>query len=62
MALGRAASDHHDLTSLLEAMSGKIQHRGPDSSGVWQDHNVPLALGHRRLSIVDLSELGHQNL
>ncbi|MCS5598113.1 MAG: asparagine synthase (glutamine-hydrolyzing) [Alphaproteobacteria bacterium] len=60
MALGRAASDHHDLTSLLEAMSGKIQHRGPDSSGLWQDSNVPLALGHRRLSIVDLSELGHQ--
>ncbi len=60
MALGRAPSGQHELTDLIEAMTNKIQHRGPDSSGLWADADVPLALGHRRLSIVDLSALGHQ--
>lgn len=36
----------------LERMCDAIAHRGPDGSGVWTDHGV--ALGHRRLSIIDL--------
>src|SRR5271167_1435140 len=36
----------------------RYQRRGPDDSGIWQDESV--LLGHRRLSIVDLSPLGHQ--
>lgn len=35
-----------------------MQHRGPDSFGVWEDNNICLL--HRRLAILDLSEAGHQ--
>ena len=41
-------------------MATALQHRGPDSSGVWVDEEVGVALGHRRLSIIDLSAAGHQ--
>jgi len=41
-------------------MCNAILHRGPDDSGVWVDAAAQVALGHRRLSIVDLSEHGHQ--
>ncbi|MEA1618177.1 asparagine synthase (glutamine-hydrolyzing) [Erythrobacter sp. T5W1-R] len=44
----------------LIAMTDAIIHRGPDSSGHWVDANAGVALGHRRLSIVDLSSAGHQ--
>ena len=42
----------------LEAMRDAIRHRGPDDAGTWINGNI--AFGHRRLSIVDLSPLGHQ--
>ena len=41
-------------------MIGPIVHRGPDDQGVWIDPEAGIALGHRRLAIVDLSPLGHQ--
>lgn len=37
-----------------------IAHRGPDDAGVWVDAEAGLALGHQRLSIIDLSPQGHQ--
>ncbi len=37
-----------------------IAHRGPDDEGVWVDPEAGVGLGHRRLSIVDLSPSGHQ--
>lgn len=46
--------------SLLEKMLKPIQHRGPDDGGVWVDERHGVALGHRRLSILDLSTAGHQ--
>ncbi len=46
--------------ALLEAMNTSLAHRGPDDSGIWRDDAAGLALVHRRLSIVDLSPLGHQ--
>lgn len=45
---------------VLDAMSNAIAHRGPDDSGVFVE--APVALAHRRLSILDLSPRGHQPL
>ncbi len=44
----------------LEAMMRKIEHRGPDDAGLWLHKECGVALGHRRLAIVDLSPAGHQ--
>jgi len=41
-------------------MADSLAHRGPDDRGVWTDPAAGVALGHRRLSILDLSPLGHQ--
>jgi len=48
------------LHEVTERMSAAIAHRGPDDSGIWVDAEAGVALGFRRLSIVDLSPLGHQ--
>ncbi len=48
------------LADTAKAMSDAIRHRGPDDSDVWVDEKAGLALGHRRLSIIDLSPLGRQ--
>ncbi len=44
----------------VACMADTQHHRGPDDSGVWVDAAYAIALGHRRLSIVDLSPAGHQ--
>ena len=49
-----------DMKVLVRHMADKIAHRGPDDSGVWVDAECGIALGHRRLSIVDLTFAGHQ--
>jgi len=41
-------------------MSAAIRHRGPDDDDVWYDAEAGIALGHRRLSIIDLSMHGRQ--
>lgn len=43
---------------LIQKMNQSIAHRGPDYSGVFQDEII--ALGHTRLSIIDLSDAAHQ--
>ena len=50
----------NDLTGRLAAMVGTLAHRGPDADGLWTDAEAGAALGHRRLSIVDLSAAGMQ--
>ncbi|OZB53437.1 MAG: asparagine synthase (glutamine-hydrolyzing) [Stenotrophomonas sp. 14-69-23] len=49
-----------ELTALAGAMGDALAHRGPDDRGVWVDAAAGVALAHRRLSILDLSPLGHQ--
>lgn len=43
---------------VVSRMNHVLQHRGPDGSGLWSDSGV--ALGHRRLKIIDLTEAGQQ--
>ena len=45
---------------LLRAMCDRLVHRGPDDSGEWYDAEAGVGLGHRRLSIIDLSAAGRQ--
>ena len=45
---------------VLERMAVSIRHRGPDDHGFYRDPAAGLALAHRRLSIIDLSEASHQ--
>jgi asparagine synthase (glutamine-hydrolysing) len=49
-----------DATATLRRMMLALHHRGPDASGEWLDAAHGIALGHRRLSIVDLSVEGNQ--
>jgi asparagine synthase (glutamine-hydrolysing) len=44
----------------MEAALDRLEHRGPDDRGTWQSPTAMLELGHTRLSIIDLSEAGHQ--
>jgi asparagine synthase (glutamine-hydrolysing) len=44
----------------LAAANDRLTHRGPDDCGIFTDNLAGVGLGHRRLSIVDISPLGHQ--
>lgn len=48
------------LGHTVQRMADALAHRGPDDAGVWVDADVGVGLGHRRLSIIDLSPAGHQ--
>jgi asparagine synthase (glutamine-hydrolysing) len=54
----RFSSNFHTQLDVVEAMNTALAHRGPDDHGVWSEG--PIALGHLRLSIIDLSPGGHQ--
>jgi asparagine synthase (glutamine-hydrolysing) len=45
---------------LVESMALSLRHRGPDDQGIWLSDDGRVGLGHRRLSIIDLSPAGHQ--
>ena len=55
-------SQHHayHLEYTASHMAATLAHRGPDSSGVWADDDLCVALAHQRLSVLDLSNAGHQ--
>ncbi len=52
--------DRQTLEAAVARMAATLRHRGPDDAGAWADPEAGVALGHRRLSILDLSPLGHQ--
>ena len=53
-----------DGHKLVDVMTDRIAHRGPDANGTWnhEDERVSVQLGHRRLSIIDLSAAADQPL
>src|SRR5688572_13957712 len=46
--------------AVLRLQTGCLAHRGPDGDGQWLDAAGGIALGHRRLAIIDLSDAGKQ--
>src|SRR5664279_884302 len=51
---------NNELKATVTHMSDMIRHRGPDDSGAWVDEQYGVALGFRRLAIIDLTPSGHQ--
>jgi len=49
-----------ELAISVQKMSSTLTHRGPDDAGTWINEESGIAFGHQRLSIVDLSSVGHQ--
>ena len=49
-------ADFHLINNILE----KLHHRGPDDESIWQSEDKKITLGHKRLSILDLSIKGRQ--
>lgn len=50
----------NEIRGKVKLMCRALQHGGPDDEGIFEDENACLAFGHRRLSIIDLSNNGHQ--
>ena len=48
------------LDRIVERMTKCLQHRGPDGSGLWKSPSGRIALAHRRLAIIDLTDTGRQ--
>lgn len=49
-----------DVINVAQKMGDVLGHRGPDSAGLWRDNADGVILVHQRLSILDLSNQGHQ--
>src|SRR5438045_3728588 len=58
--LTHAGSGAAEMREIASRMTNTLVHRGPDDEGVWTDSDAGIALGFRRLAIVDLSAEGHQ--
>lgn len=58
--VGVLSSKSNDLESIAREMTQTLHHRGPDDQGIWLDKKADIALGHARLSILDLTSAGHQ--
>lgn len=48
------------MNNLARRMADAMFHRGPDDVGAWADSQAGIAIGHRRLAIMDLTSAGHQ--
>ncbi|HJU44111.1 MAG TPA: asparagine synthase (glutamine-hydrolyzing) [Vicinamibacterales bacterium] len=58
--LSTAGFTRVELADHADRMIAPIQHRGPDDRGTWIDEHAGVAIGFRRLAILDLSPQGHQ--
>ena len=56
----RDSGSPDDLRETIQQMTDALTRRGPDDGGVWVGDDPFVALGHRRLSVLELSDLGHQ--
>ena len=56
----RVQASAQDCIRQADGMCAVLTHRGPDGQGIWVDAKAGVAFGHRRLSVVDLSEAGRQ--
>ena len=52
--------DESELSAAARHMTDALAHRGPDASGYWTKASAGIAFGHRRLSVLDLSQAGSQ--
>jgi len=50
----------YNIEKTIISMRDELSYGGPDDAGIYVEKNKGLALGHRRLSVIDLSSLGHQ--
>jgi len=57
---GSNPADVRKSLHAIDAMTDSLARRGPDDRGIWTSSKDGVAFGHRRLSVVDLSESGHQ--
>jgi asparagine synthase (glutamine-hydrolysing) len=55
----RLTGDRAVTETMVREMCDPMRHRGPDDAGAWVSQDARVGLGHRRLSIVDLSAAGH---
>ena len=53
-------SSSEEMVNVCRMMTNSLEHRGPDNCSIWHDYSNGISLGHQRLSILDLSENGHQ--
>lgn len=58
--INNGVTPSYGFEQVCEAMTDTLSHRGPDDSDIWVDRKNGVALGHRRLAILDLSPLGRQ--
>ena len=54
------STDGIEVVSATQKMIDTLRHRGPDDQGIWVDQEAGVALGHRRLSIIELGTAGAQ--
>jgi len=59
-SLNKSSNYNINIKELIQQIRDTMKHGGPDDAGVFVDKNAQLALGHRRLTIIDLTSLGHQ--